>query len=218
MTWAKRAGLLAIGILVIILYAGYLHNLGQPLSERLSYFWHVRSIGGGELAGAKDAGIHLTLTGYLHTIQKQFMNHITLVPLLLGAIWVVIAAADWRRGRTPAEGRLVLLLAGLGLLCYMITLRAAYKHRFYVIWWLPFLATSGGSVLWRLSEAAQQAQKRWKQVLAAAFLLALLGSSVYKVVRYHQKAMRQPTLKRLHVSGEAELPARRRAACPPTIA
>lgn len=187
----QRLALAAIPLAVALLYVGYLHALGQPVTERLSYFWHARSLGGAGVEGnglsfaASEMTEKFGLAEYLYRVQKYFLNHVTPLPLLLAGGWVWLYARSHRSGGALRERRLALMLAGFGLLCYLAALKSSYVHRYYVIWWLPFLGAAGGFALARME--ARLAGKRG----AAALLLvplALCGFSYYKAVGSHLKA------------------------------
>jgi hypothetical protein len=213
--WAGRAALVAIPLAVAGLYAGYLAWLEYPLAERLAYFWARR--GPGSLFGAQPGGEAtvqaLGIGEYLYTVQKHFVNHVTVVPLLLAAAW----GWEWwrarRAGRALPEAPAVAMLLLFGLLCYAVTLRASYKHRFYVIWWTPALALAGGCWLARWREAAGAAERRaaWLRLAAAALLVV---SALYKGVSYHRKEAAEAPLRVLHVAAPAT-PQRRDSSPPP---
>lgn len=191
--WSQRAALFAIPFAVFGLYILYLHGLDHPLGERLQYFWSVRGAGG--LAAEVEASNSVRLLEYLDTVQKHLFNHITAVPLLISAGWGVMCARNRMKGGRFPESRLVFMLLAFGLMCYLITFRAAFKHRFYVMWWLPFVAVSGGFFLIRLREHVRG------RILTWVLLIALAASATYKSVRYWQKTRNDAPLTELHVRG-----------------
>jgi isopentenyldiphosphate isomerase len=157
--WRQRGALLLIPLGVFGLYAGYLEMLGQSLRERLEYFWKARSLGG---MGMDDDGLGFAanqMTGsfgvldFLDTVQKFFFNHITPLPIVLCVAWVVVYI--FKRKKTAEkipEARLVWMCAGFGACCYLFALKSAYVHRYYTLWWLPFICLAGGFFLARLLE------------------------------------------------------------------
>ncbi len=185
--WLRRFGLAVIPLIVVGLYAAYLAHLGQPLSERLEYFWRQRSLGGaawgpgGPTFAAGTFAADFSLVDYFYRIQKFLVNHLTPLPLILAAGW----AFDWlrrrRRGEAVPEARLAGKFLFLALLVYLLALRASYVHRYYVLWWLPLVGLTAGGGLARLAAGRRSA---W---LAGLLIAGLLGSAGYKTWSYHAK-------------------------------
>ncbi len=175
MSWSARGSLLLIPVLVCGLYVFYLYGLGQDIEERLAYFWEKRSLG---------AAAGFSMLQWLYRMQKFFVNHITAVPLLLSVGWGVRWIRSRRRHSPLAEERLVMMLGAFGACCYVLAMGSAYVHRYYILWWLPFIAVAGGFVLARC--LAERGSSLGRAVGALAILL-LAGSSVYKVRSHHAK-------------------------------
>ncbi|MCX7934567.1 MAG: hypothetical protein N3A66_04815, partial [Planctomycetota bacterium] len=170
-----------IPVLIIGVYACYLYLLGQPLSERLTYFWQQRSLGSALSASSRP----LNLVDYLSRVPGYFANHLTPLPLMLAAGWLIAWFKGARRGERQREAWLVGALAAFACLVYATALRSSFEHRCYTLWWLPFLAVSGGSFLQRLGRSLAPRRQR---VLLFAVFLALASSSVYKIYRQEQKS------------------------------
>ncbi len=178
--WRKGAALAFIPALLIALYVCYLRLLGQPLGERLVYFWEQRSVGSAISLSSRP----LDMAAYLCRVPAYFFNHLTPLPLALGVGWLWLYGKARRRGECLPEAWLVLALAVFAGLVYVLALRSSFEHRCYTLWWLPFLALSGGCFLQRACLSFSCFSRR--AALIAVFA-TLAACSAYKIWRQEQK-------------------------------
>lgn len=82
-----------------------------------------------------------------------------------------------------SETRAALLLLGFAILCYGITLQAAFVHRYYLMWWLPFLAVAGGGAL---REIRRYPRRKFMVVVTLVSCILLIGG--YKARRRFARA------------------------------